>query len=219
MIPQFRQNKISGLSIAWGRACWDYDVDCYVFLTDDSYQIRVTDQWMMEAGVTEDDLLDCVSQVEDSLGSPEEFRANFGLFKNSGYSNIGTTVQSRTHPAVHCVFTPTSTEDGMPDAYFEWWYDTSNPAVTDLTDFLSNFNAMTGARTTNVTMSPVMPSYMEAQEFFHKNRTEFSPQFRENFLSEVWKYHQTKSVGFKRQFGEEILPKWVAIKEKLKPGA
>jgi hypothetical protein len=215
MIPQFRQNKISGLSIAWARACWDYDHNCYAFVTDDAYEIRVTDQWMMEYGVSEEDLLDCVTQVEEALGSPEEYRPSLGLFKNSGYSNIGTTIQSRTHPAVRCVFTPTSTEDGMPDAYFEWWFDLQNPAVTDLRSYLDNFNQASGVRISNVTMSPVMPSYMEAQEFFHENHGKFSPHFRESFLSELWKYHQTSNVGFKRKLSEEILPKWVSLKKSL----
>jgi hypothetical protein len=212
MIPQFNQNKINGISIAWGRANWDYEDSCYVFPNEDSYRVTVSDQVLMDAGISEDDLLDCVSQVGDELGSPLDYRKELGLVKYSGYSNIGTVVRSRTYPAISCVFTPTSTEDGMPDAYFEWYLDTSHPSITDLSSFLQSFNNAADVRLPNVAVSPVMPSYMEAQEFFNRNRNKFNDEDR--FLAEVWKYHQTQNKGFKRRLGEELLPQWVNFIER-----
>lgn len=212
MIPQFRQNKITGDSIAWGRGCWDKEVGCYVFLTDQSYQIRVTDSYLIENGIVEDDLLDCIMQIEETYGSPSEYRTALGLFKNSGYSNLGLTVESRSCPAVTCVFTPTSTEDNIVDAYFEWYYNPSHPSVIDLQRYLNRFSDMTGARTTNVTPSPVMPGYMEAQEFMHLN-PKFTAEEKDRFLRGVWQHQTTKDKGFKVRLERELLPEWVKFLE------
>ena len=212
MIPQFRQNKISGMSIAWGRGSWDNEVGCYVFPTDDSYQIRVTDSYLMDNGICEDDMLDCISQIEEEYGAPSVHRTALGLFKNSGYSNLGLTVISRTNPSISCVFTPTSTEEKLTDAYFEWYFNESDPSVIDLPRYMNRFDNMTGNRASNVTMSPVMPSYMEAQEFFNAHR-EISESVKENILRGVWQHQTTKDKGFKVRLEREVLPEWTKIKE------
>ena len=212
MIPQFRQNKISGMSIAWGRGSWDNEVGCYVFPTDDSYQIRVTDSYLMDYGICEDDMLDCISQIEEEYGAPSVHRTALGLFKNSGYSNLGLTVISRTNPSISCVFTPTSTEEKLTDAYFEWYFNESDPSVIDLPRYMNRFDNMTGNRASNVTMSPVMPSYMEAQEFFNAHR-EISESVKENILRGVWQHQTTKDKGFKVRLEREVLPEWTKIKE------
>jgi len=210
MIPQFRQNKISGMSIAWGRGSWDDEVGCYVFPTDDSYQIRVTDSYLMDNGICDDDMLDCIAQIEEEYGSPAVHRTALGLFKNSGYSNLGLTVISRTNPSISCVFTPTSTEENLTDAYFEWYFNESDPSVIDLPRYMNRFDNMTGNRASNVTMSPVMPSYMEAQEFFHAHR-EISESVKENILRGVWQHQTTKDKGFKVRLEREVLPAWTEV--------
>jgi hypothetical protein len=155
--------------------------------------------------VSEEDLLDCVEQAEKELGGPEDHRLALGLFPDSGYTNIGQTYVSKSNPHIVCVFTPTSMKfattnpiahDKPPvNAYFEWYYS----------DIPLTANA---SRTTNVTISPVVPGYDEACE-----RTDgiMGLQEREQFLNKVWMYHRTCMPGHKARVKNEILEVWERV--------
>src|SRR5690349_10734818 len=111
MLPQ---NKISGMNIAWGRGKWaelDDGTFGYVFPEDDAFQIRISPEALENFGVTEDDLYDCIAQIEAEYGAPKDHRLALGLLPNQGYSHLGLTVRSRKNERVVCVFTPTSIED------------------------------------------------------------------------------------------------------------
>lgn len=205
MLPQ---NNISGLSIAWGRAKWG-EIDGeegYVFDEPDSFQITVTPQHLEKCGVSEDDLMDCVDQIEDEMGDPEKYRphigTDMGLFPKSGYSNVGIVIKSRSNDKVTCVFTPTSVVYGEADGYFEWYYDESNMNGYDsLGKFLSDFDKVAGDRTANIMTSPIVPSYMEASEL----SVGLNDVERDRFLTNVWNYHKNVSKGYKQRLEQEIL--------------
>jgi len=205
------QNKIAGLSIAWGRGKWKSlgDRMGYVFPEHDAYQIRVTQQYMASEGFVEDDLYDCIEQIEAKYGGPDDHRVPFGLFKNSGHTPLGLVVTSRTNPSITCVFTPTSTEDNDYDGYFEWYYSRESAGVDNMQQFLGTFDRATGGRHTNINASPVtLPGYQEACERAEGVLAEAEKQW---FIRQIWNYQKTNSKGFKYRIEQELLPMWKKV--------
>jgi len=211
-LPQMKQNKIEGMSIAWARGKWaeiEADVWGYIFPEDDAFAIRKTPQELADWGVSHDDLYDCISQIEEKFGSPRDHRLSFGLLPSQGYSNIGTAVTSRTNPNITCTFTPTSLEDNSYDGYFNWYFH-DNAGVGDLPSFMARFDATTGSRTSNILASPTVPTYGEACE---RTAGVLSEHEREHFITQVWNYHKTAPRGYKLRIEAEILPIWKRILE------
>lgn len=62
---------------------------------------RVSKADLVQWGITEDDIMDCVKQLED-MGTIDELRDQLGILPGQGYKNVGLTVRSRTKPAVQC---------------------------------------------------------------------------------------------------------------------
>lgn len=209
MLPQ---NKINGMNIAWGRGKWSELEDGsygYIFPEDDAFKIRLNPQTMEEMGVSEDDLFDCIAQIEAEFDAPKDHRLSFGLVPNQGYSHLGITVRSNLNDRVICVFTPTSIEDDSYDGYFEWYYD-QRSGFDSLTGFLSNFDKATDGQHSNALLSPIMPAYGEAVE---KTKYMSEEDQRETFLRCIWSYHKTSSIGHRRQLERDLLPKWKKICE------
>jgi len=212
MIPQFKQNKIEGMSIAWARGKWaeiDPGVWGYIFPEDDAFAIRKNPQELEDWGISHDDLYDCIALIEEMFGAPKDHRLSFGLLPNQGYSNIGTTVTSRTNPSITCTFTPTSLEDNSYDGYFNWYYH-ENGGIQGIKSFMTRFDMATKTQTTNILASPTMPTYGEACE-----RTEgiLDEAERERFVTQVWNYHKTAPRGYKLRIEAEILPLWKKVLE------
>lgn len=210
MLPQ---SKISGTNIAWARAKWAELEDGtygYIFPEEDAYQVRISPEAMEDLGISEDDLYDCIAQVESEFGAPADYRLAFGLFPNQGYSHLGITVRSRRNDRVVCVFTPTSIEDKSYDGYFEWYYDQYSGGFENMTDYLVRFDKAMDNRASKMIMSPIMPTYSEAAE---KTAWVMEAGEREGFLRQVWNYHKTPSRGFKIRIEQELLPKWHKICE------
>lgn len=208
------ETEISGLSIAWGRAKWDELEDGssgYVFDDVDSYQVRVNPQQMADMGVSEEDMFDCIDQIEERLGSPENHRLAMGLFPKSGYSNAGIMVTSRSNGSVSCVFTPTSDAYESTDGYFEWYY--KKPSMIGyggLNDFLQTFDKITGGRESNILSSPVVPGYGEACEMTAGLMEDAD---RERLLQNVWNYHKNVSKGYKHRLEQEIFAELNKLEE------
>lgn len=217
MMPQ---NKINGTSIAWGRGVWTDLGDGqmgYAFLDSDGFKITVTPQWLDERGVSEDDLLDCVEQIEERFGDPDEYRLKMGLLPNQGYSNTGIVVKSRTNPEVICVFTPTSIDPAMnsqegwvaeASGYFEWYLDPQSYVSKNLGAWMVAFDSMSGNRGSEILASPVMPQYGEACE---KSLGLMVEHEREHFLNQVWLFHKRKEHGMKQRYLEAAMPIWTKI--------
>lgn len=211
-LPQMKQNKIEGMSIAWARGKWaeiEAGVWGYIFPEDDAFAIRKTPQELEAWGVSHDDLYDCIALIEEMFGAPRDHRLSFGLLPNQGYSNIGTTVKSRTNPSITCTFTPTSLEDNSYDGYFNWYYH-ENGGIEGIKSFMTRFDMATDTRTTNILASPTMPTYGEACD---RTAGILSEAERERFVNQVWNYHKTAPRGYKIRIEAEILPQWKKILE------
>ena len=218
-------SKIAGTKIAFGRATWVYDDEKdgeghYNFVEEDSFRWILNQQTLVELGIDEEDLLDCVMQAEEQLGSPEEYRPALGLLPQSGLMNIGATFVSKSNKGITCVFTPTSmnhpttsalaVDTVPPDAYFEWYYTGETEEVDSLEKFLQDFDAMSGARTTN-TISPItVPGYEEAAI---KTANLMESGKREVFLQKIWNYHKTPTMipYVKEQLKEELVGTWNSV--------
>lgn len=209
----FPQSKLDGLYVAWGRGKWE-EIEPgrsgYTFAGDDSFGYLVNPQTLQDNGISEEDILDCVEQIEDQLGAPGTYRTSMGLFPASGITHPGIFVRSRTNSHVMCHFSPTSTGFQVADGYFEWFFSKHMGAVDDMGEWLRAFDAMSGSRTTNVTTSPiVVPTYGEAS----MKAANLSESAREIFLQKVWDYHRASRIGHKRQLREDILKTWNGLTE------
>lgn len=212
------QNKIAGTQIAWGRGTWGEIEDGrsgYLFDKDDAFQYVVPQQWLAGNSVSEDDLTDCLTQIEKEVGEPEEFRRGLGLIPGGGFTHPGIVVRSRTNDEVVCVFTPTSFQpdflNGKVDGYFEWFLDKKGADTADLSTWMKQFDAMSGNRLDNITASPVVPVYGEAVEVTAKSDV-LSEAERDWFLRKVWQYQKGGCPkGTKSRLAEEILVTWKRV--------
>lgn len=219
----FAPSRIQGTKIASGRATWIYDESgkgYYNFVDEDAFSWKLNQQQLVQLGIDEQDLLDCVVQAEKQLGSPQEFRPKLGLMPSAGYSNIGATYISKGNPSIMCVFTPTSLDfqttnpiafDNSPiDAYFEWYYSAFSPAnePKNLADFILKYDEVLGkaiTRDTSWQNVPTVPTYEEACVFSDGYMRE---DIREQFLQQVWDFHKAHMRGRKEQLKECILETW-----------
>lgn len=209
------QNKIAGTQIAWGRGTWGDLEDGrsgYLFDKDDAFQYVVPQQWLAGNSVSEDDLTDCLTQIEKEVGEPEEFRRGLGLIPGGGATHPGIVIRSRTNDEVVCVFTPTSFQpdflNGKVDGYFEWFLDKKGADTKDLNTWMKQFDAMSGNRLDNITSSPIVPVYGEALEVTAKSSV-LSEAERDWFLRKVWQYQKGGCPnGTKSRLAEEILVTW-----------
>lgn len=205
MLPQ---NKISGLSIAWGRGRWDEVEDGkqgYVFLHDHDFRYEMTPDFMMKNDITDEALFDCLEQIEDELGSPGEHRDGLGLFPKAGLTHPGIVVRSRMNPAIICSFAPMSAAGDIDGGFFQWYLDKADTEVAGLVSYMHKFDMMAGNREANIVVSPIVPSYQEASL---KTANIMEDDRRERFLNMVWNYHKNVAHGFKKRLGEEILNIW-----------
>lgn len=213
MLPLLSQEKIQGTEIATGKAKWgdlgDGEMG-YVFLDDDDFHWRVNPQTAIEMGVSEEDLMDCVDQIEDQYGDHEGVEMAFGMYPDQGYKNVGLVFVSRTNPNVRCFFSPTDSKLGWV-GFFSWYYSKEGAAET-LDQFVKRFDSMSGNRESNILASPVVPKYEEASEFL-QTRKDVKMEIKEAFLQKVWDFHKNVAPGFKTRLGEEILSEWTELKK------
>jgi len=231
MLPQ---NKISGTKIAFGHGAFLYDEKekgFFNFVKESDFGWLLPISTLQKENVTEQDLLDCVEQVEASLGDPEELRAVLPF--GSGLKNVGTVFRSKSNPRVICVFTPTSQlvqdvvplglpEEIRPDGYFEWYLSDEDSITVDdigsggnnvgaMGKWLGEFDRMAGTRNTNVADAPVftVPTYTEAVQ--HTSGVMGAVQ-REVFLEDVHAYHRKQMPWFKKeQLKKQILGTWESV--------
>lgn len=220
------QNKISGLSIAYGKANYVYSDESddgsegFIFPEPEDFQWQLPiDHVVKELGVTMDALMDCIDQIETEIGDPQMQRIQYGLFDGSGIWNGGLVVRSNLDPRITCVFNPVSTEFELErftfpkttEGMFAWYFEADNllDQSDDLPDFLSRFDAASGNRASNVLVSPVLPNYQEACEKLAG--IQLTEGVRQTFLQKLWNYEKTVAPGFKAQWKKEILREWTAL--------
>lgn len=219
----FAPSRIQGTKIAAGRATWIYNDEgkgYYNFVDEDAFSWKLNPQQLLQLGIDEQDLLDCVVQAEKQLGAPSEFRPRLGLMPSAGYSNIGATYISKNNPNILCVFTPTAMDfqttnpiafDNSPiDAYFEWYYSPMSleKKPEDLADFILKYDEVLGkaiTRDPSWEKMPLVPTYEEACVFSDGYMSE---EKREMFLQQVWDFHKAQMRGRKEQLKEGILETW-----------
>lgn len=207
-------NKISGTSIASGNGRWS-NVDekrmGFVFDGDDDFSFLVSPEWMAQNDIEQDDLFDCIEQLEDRISNPSEDGVRGGLVTGGGYMNAGDVVRSTRNPNIVCVYTPVSINTGMCDGHFEWFLDTEVFDVSDMSKWMASYEKEMQGREPTVASSPIfVPSYNEACE---RSVGVMSEGEREKFLRNVWNYHKTGSIGYRRKLGEEIISRWAQVIE------
>lgn len=216
---------LGGIILASARGTWVYDEGekgHYEFFGRENFAWKNDEKTRRDLGISEDDLFDCIEQVEEELMSPENQEVRFGMMNKGGFKNVGAIYTSRTNPEIICVYTPTSlgsTPNGLHyedwNGYFEWYFKAQpKEEVDDLAQFLNMFDTAVGTEVTKqTTVSPVMlPSYEEANEFFSVNQLQES----DFFLSRLWNVNSSKFMGrgTREQMKAELLSEWKAIVEK-----
>lgn len=205
-------NKISGTSIASGNGRWSNVDDKkmgFVFDGDDDFSFLVSPDWMAQNNVEQDDLFDCIEQLEDRISSAAEDGVRGGLVTGGGYLNAGDVVRSTRNPNVVCVYTPVSVNSGECDGHFEWFLDTEVFDVADMSKWMAKYEKEMQGREPTVAASTIfVPTYNEACE---RTVGVMSEGEREQFLRNVWNYHKTGSIGYRRKLGEQIVERWAQI--------
>ena len=214
MLPLTSQQKIQGTEIATGKAKWGDVGDGqlgYVFDNDEDFHWRVNPQTAIEMGVSEEDLLDCVDQIEEYYGSHQAVEMAFGMYPDQGYKNVGLVFVSRTNPNVRCFFSPTDSKLGWV-GFFSWYFSKEGKQET-LDQFIKSYDMLSGNRGTNILVSPVVPKYEEASEYL-QTRKDVKSELKEAFLQKVWDFHKNVAPGFKARLGEEIIVEWTDLQKK-----
>lgn len=213
MLPLMSQNKIQGMEIATGKAKWGDLGDGsmgYVFDGQEDFHVRVNPQTLMELGVSEEDMMDCVDQIEQQFGSHDGVAMSFGMYPDQGYKNVGLVYTSRTNPQVKCFFSPSEADKGW-QGYFSWYFHKEEMSGS-VEDFVKAFDKMTGNREDIILASPVVPSYNEASEMV-KGMKGLSEDLKEAFLQKVWDFHKNVAPGFKQRLEGEILSEMESFKQ------
>lgn len=196
------QNKIAGLSIAWGRAAWAQLEDGsygYVF-PEGALQLASTLADFEEKGLTLDALMACLDQFEAELGSALDTRQRYGMLRNHGYACPGLVVRSEDDDRVVCVMTPASWEYEATEAYFEWFFDEKYTTV-------STFDTLAGVGEEMVDDAPLdVPYYESACEVVAG--LDLSESRKQNFLQRVWDYHKNTMPGLKPAAKKAIVAEW-----------
>jgi hypothetical protein len=212
LIPQYSAH---GLLLASGIANWDTDEDgvgFYNFTQDQSLKWRIHPQLIRKMDIIEDDLLDCVEQIEDQI-TPDEFDLlgpKNGFAKGFGVLRPGIKVRSELNDNILCVFTPVSNEYDDVCGYFEWYYAPDSEKATP-ENIQNRMDAVVGSKAYRTFSSPIynIPSYEEAM-------LKAGPVLKENadkFGALVWEYHHTHLRGIKDELGAIILKEWKHIVE------
>lgn len=231
MLPQ---NKISGTKIAFGHGAFVYEEGSekgfYNFLRDEDFAWNFPADHIAKMGVTEQDLLDCVEQIEEKFGNAEDMRAALGMPDGGGMKPVGEVVTARTNPNVICSFTPTSMythdtralhiEEIKPDGYFEWFLTDENFDMkalergdTSVAEYLKDFDRLAGTRNTNLVDSPVVNQVPTYSESCQMSSGVMGEKQREHFIESVHRYHRMKMPPHRKaELKKGILETWERIK-------
>lgn len=204
------QNKIAGLSIAWGRAAWAQLEDGtygYVF-KDGSLQLASTLADFEEKGLTLDALMACLDQFEGELGSALDTRQRYGMLKNHGYACPGLVVRSEEDDRVVCVMTPSSWEVDTTEAYFEWFFDEKYTTMSTF-DTMAGVDIELAAASAADAMTAVVdvPYYEDACHKLAGLET-VTESVKTRFLQGVWDYHKNLMPGLKPAAKTKLVAEW-----------
>ena len=211
---QLPQSKLSGLLVAFAQGVWgqlDDGSEGFVFPEETNSFTWAHDQGYLETehGVTEEALMDCIEQIEQQLGNPDQVRSQFGLLKGAGQAYLGLVVTSRLDPRLVCSYTPTSNYQSPVEAYFEWFLknQSGDTIGTDDDNFMANFDAIAGVQEpAEHDLEPELPDYEEACHRLH--HLTISEGRKQNFLQRLWDFNKTIAPGYRDAVHEELLREW-----------
>jgi hypothetical protein len=213
MMPLLSKNKIQGTEIATGKAKWGDLGDGtmgYVFDGNEDFHLRVNPQTLIDLGVSEEDMMDCVDQIEQQFGSHENLALSFGMYPDQGYKNVGLVFKSNTNPNVKCFFSPSEANKGW-QGYFSWYYSKEDVAQS-LEDFIKSYEKVANDKAVETLASPIVPSYNEASEMVASMK-HLSEGTKDHFLANVWNYHKNVSPGFKQRLEQEIISEMESFRQ------
>lgn len=223
---QLPQNKLAGLNVAYGRAIYVYpeetggETDGFVFEAPESFQLTVDPAYFKgELNLSMEVLMDCIDQVEEQLGQPEQIADQYGIAPRSGYESIGLTVRSRIDDRVVCSFVPANFEwetenwtwPKKVQGFFSWYLQDRGPSM-DLSDLILDKSMQDGGASVSTLQSPIIPSYEAAAaalEHMDRSRTT-------QFLDRLWLYERAFAPGIKIAEEPWLKAAWKALSGDLK---
>jgi hypothetical protein len=212
-------SPLGGTLVASGTGVWVSEGDDkghYNFPSEESFRWHQDRHSLRRRGVDEEAMLDCVAQVEETLGAPEWYKTFLGsedeskvvppapprngYTANFGRGYSGLTIRSRKNKRILCVFTPCEFHSGGKDGIFEWFEERPEEKRSAM-DIIVDMNAKLDGKFADLN-SPIftmgmigggvpqgVPTVAEARQM------KLPERMRAKLVEQAYDYHHTYRSG------------------------